>query len=417
MNAKEIQRLRRKFIRIATISFFLVTAFIGSLINVATYAVTQKEIDWTLDRISENHGTFESENDRRDPPDTFAVAEIFSPAYQRSSFYHFTYDASGAEIAYFAGRDNAVSGQTVTAVAEEIRTLQTERGRFERYAYKRTENTDGTTSLVLLDVGEVLYTRLRLAYASIGVGFVGMLITVILVVALSKKAVKPEIENSQRQEQFLANVSHELKTPLAVIRSNTEMQEMLGGESEWSQSTIRQVDRMNSLIRNLVMITKSREMESRSCTEKIDVSQAVTQTAQDFISRAESENKTLTQQIAPDLELTADGSKIRQLTMLLLDNAVKYCDENGTIDVKLEPFTKRSRKGVRLTVSNDYAAGQNVDYTRFFDRFYREDKSRNIDTGGYGIGLSIAESICTQQNGSIRAAWRDGRIALICELF
>ena len=58
-----------------------------------------------------------------------------------------------------------------------------------------------------------------------------------------------------------------------------------------------------------------------------------------------------------------------------------------------------------------------MDYTRFFERFYREDKSRNIDTGGYGIGLSIAESICTEQNGAIRAAWRDGRISFICELF
>ena len=417
MNTREIQRLRRKFILIATASFFLVTVFIGSFINAANYAVTQREIDWTLDRISENSGVFENENDRHNPPDTFAVAEIFSPAYQRSNFYHFTYDASGAESAFFAGKGNFLSKETVTAIADEVRQLGSEHGRYERYAYKVTENADGTTSLVLLDVGEVLYTRLRLAYASIGVGLVGMLITVILVVALSGKAVKPEIENSRRQEQFLTNVSHELKTPLAVIRSNTEMQEMTGGESEWTQSTIRQVDRMNSLIQNLVMITKSREMESRSGTETVDVSQAVTQTAQDFVSRAESEGKTLTQHIAPDLKLTADGSKIRQLVMLLLDNAVKYCDENGTVDVMLDSLAKRNRKGVRLTVSNDYAAGKDVDCTRFFDRFYREDKSRNIDTGGYGIGLSIAESICAQQNGSIRAAWHDGRIAFICELF
>ena len=143
----------------------------------------------------------------------------------------------------------------------------------------------------------------------------------------------------------------------------------------------------------------------------------MTQTALDFVSRAESEGKTLTQQIAPDLELAADGSRIRQLTMLLLDNAVKYCDEGGTIDVRLEMLAKRSKKGVRLTVANDYAAGKDVDCALFFDRFYREDKSRNIDTGGYGIGLSIAENICAQQSGSIRAAWRDGLISFICELF
>ena len=417
MNAKEIQRLRRKFIRIATGSFFLVMVFIGSLINVAYYAVTQAEINWTLDRITENRSAFDSETEAKRPPNSFSVVEIFSPAYQRSSFYLFTFDDEGNEVSYFTGRGSEESRESIAAVAEEIQKLSSESGRYDRYSYRMTQNGDGTAALVMLDSGAVLYARLRLAYASVGVGLLGMLITVILVVALSKKAVKPEIENSQRQEQFLTNVSHELKTPLAVIRSNTEMQEMIGGESEWTQSTIRQIDRMNSLIQNLVMITKSREMESRAGTERIDVSQAVAQTAQDFTSRAESEGKTLRQQITPGLELTADGSKVRQLTMLLLDNAVKYCDENGAIELTLEPLAKRSRKGVRLTVSNDYAAGKNVDYTRFFDRFYREDKSHNIDTGGYGIGLSIAESICAQQNGDIRAAWHDGRIAFICELF
>ena len=214
-----------------------------------------------------------------------------------------------------------------------------------------------------------------------------------------------------------ANASHELKTPLAVIRSNTEMEEIVSGESEWTQSTIRQVDRMNSLIQNLVMISKSREMEGRTELAKINASEAVAQTARDFASRAETEGKTLLQDIVPDLELTADGSQLRQLTMILLDNAVKYCDANGNIAIRLEPAAKWGKKGIRLTVSNDYAAGKDVDYTRFFDRFYREDKSHNIDTGGYGIGLSIAEHICEQYKGSIRADWRDGKIFFICDLF
>ena len=202
-----------------------------------------------------------------------------------------------------------------------------------------------------------------------------------------------------------------------MIRSNTEMEEIVSGESEWTQSTIRQVDRMNSLIRNLVMISKSRELEGKGAMTKISASDAVAETARDFASRAETEGKTLEQDVAPGLELVADGSKLRQLTMILLDNAVKYCDEGGRIAVRLEPAAKWSKKGVRLTVSNDYAAGKEVDYTRFFDRFYREDQSHNIDTGGYGIGLSIAEHICEQYKCSIRADWRDGRISFICELY
>ena len=73
---------------------------------------------------------------------------------------------------------------------------------------------------------------------------------------------------------------------------------------------------------------------------------------------------------------------------------------------------------MRLTVSNSYAEGKEVDYSQFFDRFYREDSSRstNKEKDGYGIGLSIAESICTQYKGNIRAAWKDGTITFTCLL-
>ena len=93
---------------------------------------------------------------------------------------------------------------------------------------------------------------------------------------------------------------------------------------------------------------------------------------------------------------------------------MKYCDENGTIGVELIPV--KGRKRILLTVSNDYKEGTTVDYNRFFDRFYREDSSHNIDKGGYGIGLSIAESICMQYGGSISANWRNNVIFFVCFL-
>ena len=417
MNARGIQKLRKKFILIAMVSVFLAMAFIGTLINVANYYVTQREIDWTLTRIDESHGSIENDESSYRSPDASSVKDVFSPSYQRSVFYILFYNADGTEDSLIASRGAAADEETVRENAADILAAGKEKGRYYQYYYQISQEENGATTLVMLDGGVVLYSRLRLAYASIAIGVFGMLITLFLVIGLSKKAVAPEIENSRRQEQFLTNASHELKTPLAVIRSNTEMEEIVSGESEWTQSTIRQVDRMNSLIQNLVMISKSREMEGKTELTKINASEAVSQTARDFASRAETEGKALEQNVAPNLELTADGSKLRQLTMILLDNAVKYCDEGGKILVRLESSSKWGKKGVRLTVSNDYAAGKDVDYTRFFDRFYREDKSHNIDTGGYGIGLSIAEHICEQHKGSIRADWRDGRISFFCELF
>ena len=114
--------------------------------------------------------------------------------------------------------------------------------------------------------------------------------------------------------------------------------------------------------------------------------------------------------------MNAVESRIRQLTVILIDNAFKYCDEKGLVHITFS----RTRIGrqARLTVSNSYAAGKDVDFSRFFERFYREDTSHtaNENAGGYGIGLSIAESICTQYKGSIRASWKDGIITFTCVL-
>jgi signal transduction histidine kinase len=119
---------------------------------------------------------------------------------------------------------------------------------------------------------------------------------------------------------------------------------------------------------------------------------------------------------------------MRQLTSLLVDNAIKYCDDGGTIKVELA----RSRRGAVLTVSNDYAEGANVDYTRFFERFYRQDEAHTISAGtvagssegssgertgksGYGIGLSIAESLVKSTKWSIDVSWDKGRILFTCK--
>jgi len=254
----------------------------------------------------------------------------------------------------------------------------------------------------------------RLFYISLIVGAAGLIITFILVMHFSRVAIAPEIENSNRQKNFITNASHELKTPLAVIRANTEMQQMINGEDEWSESTLRQVDHLDGLIANLVMISKAQEMEDKSEMSEIDVSDAVRTSVQAFESLAAQSKLTLITQVPDNIRMVADASKIMQLTTLLVDNAIKYCDEGGMVKVELSSLKKL---GVKLVVTNTYKSGANIDYNKFFDRFYREDQSHNIDRGGYGIGLSIAENICNQYKGSIRANWKNGEISFICQLF
>ena len=281
------------------------------------------------------------------------------------------------------------------------------------FSYKRASLDGGRTIVVFLDSRNQVATNIRLLYTSLMVLGFGLIIVLLLVRSLSYRIIQPEIENARRQEQFITNASHELKTPLAVIRANAEVSQMLHGEDEWSKSTLSQIDRMTSLIQNLVLISRARERQDSSNALLIDASRAVRETAETFQTVATQEGKALKLEIPEGVSLLGEDGDLRQLTSLLVDNAIKYCDAGGTITVAL---SGKSRGGLRLVVSNDYAAGEKADYDRFFDRFYREDESHNIGQGGFGIGLSIAESLVQKYRGSINASWKDGVISFTCIL-
>ena len=286
-------------------------------------------------------------------------------------------------------------------------------GHYGVYYYLKGYSEDGAVTLAILDCTSEEEATLRILTATIATMFIALLISYILVRVLSNRLIQPEIENSRRQRQFITNASHELKTPLAVIQANTELIEAMNGENEWTRSTVNQVEHLNGLIRNLVMIAKAEEKEDTSNMMSINASDIVEQTVSPYEALAMQSGRELVKEIDKDVMVVADESKLRQLTTILIDNAIKYCDEKGKVTVALDQI----RKGrIRLTVSNDYAEGKDVDYNLFFDRFYREDQSHNIDKGGYGIGLSIAESICNQYRGSINANWKDGVISFVCQL-
>ncbi len=397
-------------------SFLMVILFVGILINIVTYLVTQREVSWSLEQLARQQAAVEEAYDEMYPfPDMPSFIEVFSPSFQHNTFYILSYDQEGNESAIYTSRANSYSETVIRENAAEIMDRKAPEGRHGMFYYRRTIDEEGFTTLVIMDSSYVIFMRMRLLYASAAVGAVSVLAALLLVIRLSEKMILPEIENSRRQLQFLTNISHELKTPLAVIRSNAEIEELKKGESEWMKSTIRQVDRMSGLIKNLVMITKTREMEESLSAISVNISNIVSETAQEYSAMAESTEKTLLQRIEADIEQPADESGLRQLIVILLDNAVKYCDTGGEILVSLEQL-KRRKNHVRLIVSNTYAEGGQIDYTRFFDRFYRKDASHNIDTGGYGIGLSIAQSLCGQLRGGISAQWQDGVISFICDI-
>ena len=142
------------------------------------------------------------------------------------------------------------------------------------------------------------------------------------------------------------------------------------------------------------------------------MSDVVNESIAPYKSLAAQEGIALKTNIDNDVKMLIEESKIRQLTAIIIDNAIKYCDDQGSISVSL----LQNKKGAKLIVSNSYKNGSETDCSRFFDRFYREDKSHNNRKSGYGIGLSIAEKICSDGGGSIKASWKDGIITFTCSL-
>ena len=418
MSERAIQRLRLKIILVTMMTLMLVMVFIGTVINAVSLVATTMAIRSTLVRISGNDGmivedmeSFRSE--RRKLP---SVIDAYSNnTYRHNHFFIMYMDENGEMTGFVSNTENEYEISLITDSAEDLMNLPHDFGRFGTYYYLKSDTEDGGKECAVIDCTSEISTMMRLLYATAITISVTLIITFFLVLILSGRMVRPEIENSRRQKQFITNASHELKTPLSVIRANTELLELTHGQDEWTQSTLRQVDHMNGLIQNLVLIAKAEEREDKSILSRIDASAAVEESAKSFEPLARQSGKELVCNITPELFIIMDESKLRQLTTLLVDNAIKYCDEGGRVTVLLTP-AKRNKKCIRLDVSNSYKDGGNIDCERFFDRFYREDSSHNIDSGSYGIGLSIAESICRQNGGRINAAWKDGVITFTCQL-
>jgi len=449
MSELEINEIRRKFILFATLSYFIVMLFMGGLIYVFTAVSVRNEVRQIMAYIIAGDGKLsapardkDTDPDKNTDQDT-QTAEKTKESGENQGDDNYSieedmewslYDLFGVtdmilntadfsySTRYFAvlfdeeGSFENIRSRHITNVdssaAEFYARVAMRRvikfGSFGRYYYQVAPRENGGTIVVYLDRSQQIFNNYRVLFAALILMGMGTIIVFILVRLFSNRIVESEEENAERQKQFITNASHELKTPLAVIRANTEMQEMLGEENEWTQSTLRQVARMEGLIQNLVLISRSREKEG-AVLERMNISPAVEETANAFQPVAMSESKNLTKDIQEDIVLTTEESKIRQLLSILLDNAVKYCDEAGTINVKLV----HQGKFILLSVSNDYASGSNEECRRYFERFYRRDTAHN-EKGGYGIGLSVAESLVHQIGGSISASWKDGIITFTC---
>ena len=270
-------------------------------------------------------------------------------------------------------------------------------GFLDNYRYYNV--VQGEKSLIVfLDFEKEIDLVYTLVSTSIVVSLITMTLILIPVYWLSKIAMRSVAHSIDKQKQFITDAGHELKTPLAIISADVDVLEMCDGENEWLTSIKNQTVRMNGLVKNLVRLSKLDEMNKTEKPVRFNISEAVIETASDFEAPAKSSSKEFILNVDKKLTYVGDEPEIRQLVSILCDNAVKYTNEGGNIRVSLH----KSGKSIVLEVRNTCEYVDPSTVPRLFDRFYRADSSRSRETGGYGIGLSIAKAIVDRNKGKIR---------------
>ncbi len=394
------QVLRKKFIYISVGVVFVVLCTIAIIINGASYYQINYTADQILDLLSENGGRFPmdySYHQRQLPQET-----EFSTRY-----FLVMLDDSGSLVAIDTRNVQATSSEQAAEYGMEVWESGKNTGFLDFYRY-RTVETDYGTLIIFLDREQELQLLQSTIISSIFICVVALIAVWLLVVILSKKAVQPIADSYRKQQQFITNITHELKTPLAIMKTNTEVIELESGTSQWCNSIHHQIERLNGLVNYLVSLSKMDEDGSRLIKTDFSLSDAVEDSVENFTLLAQGAGKNLSADIAPNLSYHGEEQSIRLLLSILLDNAIKYSSESATIHMGLKNVKSGQRGKMRLTVANqaDNLSPQNYDI--LFERFYRMDDSRNSQTGGFGIGLAIAHTIVRNHGGDIHAESPDG---------
>lgn len=398
-----INKLQKNFIMITMVSaFFIILLLIGT-INVINLYQMNHRIDGAVKILSQNEGTFPKYDKGKPPRENiefgFQLNEE-TPFETRYFVVKLNSDGSAREID--TSHIRAISSEDAKEYAEEILENGKKNGFEGIYKYAVVKQGYGYM-VIFIDCRTSIQSVTIFLFTSSGVALGVLLLMFILVSVFSKKAITPIIESMEKQKQFITDAGHEIKTPLAIISANADVLELTGGESEWVTSIRNQITRLDKLVKNLLMLSKMDEGNMKMSFVDFDMSKTVRETAGSFKAVAETQNKIFILEVQEGLKLCGDESSIQQLVSTLVDNALKYSDVNGTIKVTLTSYKKGFKLEVINTTDMDKVALSKDNLNKLFDRFYRADSSRSRDTGGYGIGLSIAKSIVEAHHGKISA--------------
>jgi two-component system sensor histidine kinase CiaH len=405
-----IKRLKIKFIILSMTSLFALLLIIVTGMNLINYRSVVTDADGVLALLSRNRGIFpDSGKDKGDrlPPN-------MSPELQHESrYFSVLLDESGNVVRADTSQIAAVDLASAIEYAKEVLQSNQDRGFIDDYRFLRSAE-ENTVRVIFLDCGRKMDSFYNFLLASAGMALAGFIIVFFVIAFFAERIIRPIAESYEKQKRFITDAGHEIKTPLTVINANVDVLEMEIGPNQWLEDIHQQSKRLTTLTNELVYLAKMEESEKSLQMIEFPVSEVVEESASAFKTPAKAQNKDFTFSIDPMLSMKGNTQAIRQLVSILMDNALKYSPAGGTIALTL----RKQNRSIVLTVWNTTEIPVNGDNLKYvFDRFYRTDLSRNSETGGHGIGLSIAKAIVTSHNGKIHASTQDGHSFQITATF
>ena len=310
----------------------------------------------------------------------------------------------GTYAAYVTGGTYAGLEDTaeLTAILEDCLSQESPEGVVQSYSLRYLRRDNGLyRRLAFVDMSmeramlrEMMGSYLRIALAA-------FLLLLGVSAVLARWATGPVERAWGQQRQFLSDASHELKTPLTVILSNAELLSALPLEerpARWTDNILSESRQMKNLVEEMLTLARADHMAQPAVLAEVSLSELAEDCALAFEPVAFEAGKPLEYHVAEGVFVLGDGDRLRRLVSILLDNAVKYGAEGGTITLALE----KTERQARLTVANPGEPIPAEQLRRLFERFYRADASRG-EKSGFGLGLSIAAVIAQEHKGSLRA--------------
>ena len=317
--------------------------------------------------------------------------------------YTFVLNEKNEIIDQISHNDNKISDEIITTAENIIANNQSKIKigclYLESYAYNLEEN-NSLTIVNITNTRKMLLTNLLISLLIV-------CICEIIIYIISKKITKwitqPVLESFNREKEFVANASHELKTPLAVMMANIDCLDVNKKNEKWINNLKSESDRMSNLITRLLDLSKTEYLKKENFS-KNDISMIIEKRALIFESLAYEKNITIETNITEKINFLCHKESIDELASILIDNAISHGTENSKIKVNLS----NTKSEIKLEVTNKGESIPPEECEKIFERFYRNDKSHNRKSGRYGLGLAIAKNIVISHNGNIRAYSKDG---------